>query len=315
MASWSAADIPALSGRTAVVTGANSGLGFHTALGLARHGAAVTLACRNRDRGADALQRLRDLAPGADLTLDALDLADLASVRAFAGAFAERCGRLDILVNNAGVMAIPARVTADGFEMQFGTNHLGHFALTGLLLPVLLASPSARVVTVSSTAHRMGRIDFANLAGERSYSKWLAYGQSKLANLLFMRELARRADAANAALTSAAAHPGLAVTNLQGVGPRMTGGIAGRVMGLGSEAVTRVVGQPDHQGAEPSLYAATMPDVRGGEYFGPDGPFEQRGHPKRVGMTARARDTATGERLWAESERLTGVSYDAFGPR
>jgi NAD(P)-dependent dehydrogenase (short-subunit alcohol dehydrogenase family) len=209
-------------------------------------------------------------------------------------------------------MAIPARLTTDGFEMQFGTNFLGHFALTGRLLPALLAAPNARVVTVSSTAHRIGRIDFDNLQGQRSYHKWLPYGQSKLADLLFARELARRADAVGATLESVAAHPGLAVTNLQSVGPRMTGGLTGRVMGVGTELATRLVGQSDRQGAEPSLYAATMPDVRSGDYFGPDGPFEQRGHPKRVGMSARARDDDTGERLWAEAERLTGVAFDAL---
>jgi NAD(P)-dependent dehydrogenase (short-subunit alcohol dehydrogenase family) len=312
MAGWTAADIPDLSGRTAVVTGANSGLGLHTALGLAGHGAVVTLACRRAERGADALRRIRDAVPDADVTVEVLDLADLASVRAFAAAYAERSGRLDILVNNAGVMAIPARLTADGFEMQFGTNHLGHFALTGLLLPALLTGPAARVVTVTSSVHRIGRIDFANLQAERSYRKWAVYGQSKLANLLFARELARRADAAGLPLVSVAAHPGLAATRLQGVGPRMTGGIVGRVTGAGTESFTRVVGQSAAQGAEPSLYAATMPDVAGGDLFGPDGPLEQRGHPTHVGMSAAAQDDDTAQRLWAESERLTGVTYDAL---
>jgi NAD(P)-dependent dehydrogenase (short-subunit alcohol dehydrogenase family) len=202
---WTTADIPDQAGRTAIVTGANSGLGLHVALGLARTGVRVTLACRNEERGKAALERIRARAPGAAAELRLLDLADLSSVRAFAAGVSEP---LDLLVNSAGVMALPRRSTADGFEMQLGTNHLGHFALTGLLLGRLLESEDPRVVTVASGAHRVGRIDFEDLHGERRYSRWLAYAQSKLANLLFCFELQRRGDAADAQLRSVAAHPG-----------------------------------------------------------------------------------------------------------
>lgn len=308
---WTAAEIPDLTGRMAVVTGANSGLGLHTSLELARHGARVVLACRDEGKGAGALRRIRDEVPGAEVELGALDLADLAPVRRFAEAYASLHDRLDILVNNAGVMALPYRRTADGFEMQLGTNHLGHFALTGLLLPTLLARHGARVVTLSSQAHRFGRVDIDDLHSERRYRKWFAYAQSKLANLLFMSELARRADAAHAALVSVAAHPGYAATNLQLAGPRMAGNtLAEKASALGN----RLIAQSDAQGALPSLYAATAPDVRGGECFGPDGPFEQRGYPKRVGTSKAARDEVTARRLWEVSEQLTGVRYEALTP-
>jgi NAD(P)-dependent dehydrogenase (short-subunit alcohol dehydrogenase family) len=307
--SWSADDIPDLTGRTAVVTGANSGIGYRAAVELARHGAAVTLAARDPGRGADALRRLRADVPGADVTLGSLDLADLASVRAFAAAYGPE--GLDLLVNNAGVMAPPLRRTADGFESQFGTNHLGHFALTGLLLPRLLARPGARVVTVTSGAHRAGAIDFADLDARTSYHKWPAYAQSKLANLLFAFELQRRADAAGVDLRSVAAHPGYAATNLQTAGPRLAGS---KVAEAGAALVTRLVGQPDSRGALPTLRAATDPAVRGGEVFGPDGFLEMRGAPKQVTVSRRARDRALAERLWTVSEEKTGVTYPAFAP-
>jgi NAD(P)-dependent dehydrogenase (short-subunit alcohol dehydrogenase family) len=307
---WTAADIPDQTGRTAVVTGANSGLGYHTALGLARHGAHVVLACRDAGRGADALSRLTAAAPAASVELGILDLADLASVRRFAETHTANGGP-DLLVNNAGVMALPLRRTVDGFEMQFGTNHLGHFALTGLLLPGLLARPGARVVTVSSGVHRVGRIDFDNLNAERSYRKWLAYGQSKLANLLFTLELQRRLDAAGVAVLAAAAHPGYAATNLQTTGVRMAG--QRRLEPL-VQLGNRLLAQPDAMGALPSLFAATDPTVRGGDYIGPDGLLEQRGHPKRVARSRRAQDADTARRLWDVSEGLTGVRYDALTP-
>src|SRR4051794_31222526 len=208
---WTAEDIPDLSARRAVVTGANSGLGLQIALGLARHGAQVTMAVRDTAKGDEAAARIRDEAPDAEVAVARLDLAELASVRDFAAGWS---GGLDLLVNNAGVMALPRRTTKDGFEMHIGTNHLGHFALTGLLLPALLERPGARVVTMSSGAHMYGRIRFGNLQGERHYQRWLAYGQSKLANLLFAFELARRAALADRDLTSVAAHPGYAATNL-----------------------------------------------------------------------------------------------------
>ncbi|HEY6745560.1 MAG TPA: oxidoreductase [Mycobacteriales bacterium] len=306
--SWSADDIPDLTGRTAIVTGANSGIGFRAAVELARHGATVTLAARDPGRGADALRRLRAEVPGADAELASLDLADLASVRAFAAAWEPG---LDLLVNNAGVMAPPLRRTADGFESQFGTNHLGHFALTGLLLPRLLDRPGARVVTVTSGAHRAGRMNFANLNGESGYRKWPAYAQSKLANLLFTLELQRRADAAGADLRSVAAHPGYAATNLQTTGPRLAGNKVGE---RGAALVTRLIGQPDSQGALPTLRAATDPAVRGGEVFGPGGFLELRGAPEQVAVSRRARDRFAAERLWTISEDRTGVTYPAFTP-
>jgi NAD(P)-dependent dehydrogenase (short-subunit alcohol dehydrogenase family) len=300
---WTAEDIPDLSGRRAVVTGANSGLGLQIALQLARHGAAVTLAVRDAGKGEDAAARIRSDAPDAALEVAQLDLADLASVREFAGAWD---GELDLLVNNAGVMALPRRTTADGFEMQLGTNHLGHFALTGLLLPALLERSGARVVTMSSGAHQMGRIRFDNLQGERHYQRWLAYAQSKLANLLFAFELARRATLADLDLVSVAAHPGYAATNLQSQGARMDGS---RVKALVAELGNRLFAQSDAQGALPALYAATMPDVVGGEYFGPDGRSGMRGHPTRAQTAKSARDPELAARLWAVSEELTGVAY------
>jgi len=310
MAKWTVADIPDQHGRLAVVTGANSGLGFQAALALARAGAHVILAARDASRGEAALGRLRASASGADVELMALDLADLSSVRDFAGAFDERHDHLDLLVNNAGVMALPYRRTADGFEMQLGTNHLGHFALTGLLLPRLLAGSAPRVVTVSSGAHRLGKIRFDDLQGERRYRKWLAYGQSKLANLLFTFELQRRAEAAGTPLRSVAAHPGYAATNLQVAGPRMENSRVGERL---NELANRVLAQPDSQGALPPLYAATVPELPGGSYVGPDGPFEARGHPQRVEASGAAKDQATARRLWEVSEELTGVRYD-FAP-
>jgi len=305
MATWTAATIPDLSGRGAVVTGANSGLGFQTALELARHGADVTLACRDEERGARAVSGIRALAPKAAVEAAPLDLADLSSIARFADAY--RAGRdgLDLLVNNAGVMAIPHRQIADGFEMQLGANHLGHFALTGRLFPLLAARPGARVVTVSSTAHRGGRIDFDDLQHERSYRPWSVYGQSKLANLLFAFELQRCADAAGVDLLSVAAHPGYAATNLQ----RMTGR---RLQGLLLQAANQVVAQSAARGALPSLYAATAPDVTGGAFYGPDGIGEIRGYPKRVKAARPAYDEQTARRLWQVSEDLTGVRYETL---
>ena len=309
MSKWSARDIPAQSGRTAVVTGANSGLGFVTARELARAGAHVVMGCRDAARGEQARERLLQDVPGAQVEVRTLDLASLASIRTFADhAHADFPG-LDLLVNNAGVMAIPRQLTADGFERQLGTNHLGHFALTGLLLPSLVGRVGSRVVTVSSTAHKPGRIDFDDLMSERSYRKWSAYSQSKLANLLFAFELQRRLETAGLPTISVAAHPGYAATNLQQVGPTMEGSrLGGLLMSLGN----RLFAQSDEMGALPQLYAATAPDVRGGEYFGPDGIGESRGHPKRVDSTKASKDAAVAARLWDVSAELTGVRYDAL---
>lgn len=302
---WTAADMPAQTGRRAIVTGANSGLGFETALALAAHGAEVTLAVRDTAKGEAAAEQIRARAPQASLEVRRLDLADLASIDEFAWLWREaHPDGLDLLINNAGIMAIPRRETADGFEMQFGTNHLGHFALTGRLLEAI--RPDGRIVTVSSQAHRMGRMDFDDLMGERKYGAWRAYGQSKLANLLFMRGLAERLERAGSTVASVAAHPGYASTHLQAVGPEMRGqGWMTKVMG----GVNKVMAQSAAMGALPTLYAATFPAIRSGDYVGPDGFGEQRGHPKLVGMTPSALDDAAANQLWTVSEDLTGVRY------
>jgi NAD(P)-dependent dehydrogenase (short-subunit alcohol dehydrogenase family) len=292
---WTAADIPDQSGRLAVVTGANSGLGLVTAQELARHGATVVMAVRDVGKGEKAAASLT-----GSVSVRALDLADLASVREFASSLP--FDRVDLLVNNAGVMAPPRRLTPDGFESQFGTNHLGHFALTGLLLERLLAAPSPRVVTLSSGAHRIGWIRFDDLQGEKRYVNWLAYGQSKLANLMFCFELQKRATAAATSLLSLAAHPGYARTNLQFAGPKWWEQAIMRV-------TNPVLGQSAEMGALPSLYAATAPDVPGGSFIGPDGPFEQRGYPKVVTAASRAYREDGWRRLWQISEELTGVYY------
>jgi NAD(P)-dependent dehydrogenase (short-subunit alcohol dehydrogenase family) len=299
---WTAEQIPDQAGRTAVVTGANSGLGLAAARALARAGADVVLACRDTEKGDAAAGSIRADAPTAKVAVEALDLASLASVRAFAERFrAEREG-LDLLINNAGVMAPPRRETADGFELQLGTNHLGHFALTGLLLDRLQGREDARVVTVSSTAHKVGRIDFDDLQRQRRYFRWSAYGQSKLANVLFARELDRRLRAAGSSVKSLAAHPGYSATNLQSAAPPALDRV---VMAV----TNRLLAQSAEMGALPELYAATRPNLDGGLFIGPDGFEEQRGHPKVVRPVKAGRDAATAERLWSVSEELTGVSY------
>ena len=296
---WDAERIPDQTGRIAVVTGANSGLGLITARELARKGALVVLACRNLDKGRAALAECA--APGAPAELEELDLASLASVRSFAERFRAEHGGLDLLINNAGVMAPPRRKTADGFELQFGTNHLGHFLLTELLLPMMEGHEDARVVTLSSNAHKFGRIAFDNLNGDRRYFRWRAYGQSKLANLLFTLELQRRLAEAGSDVRAVAAHPGWAATNLQHhTESRLQDGF----MAIGN----RLWAQSDKMGALPTLYAATQ-DVPGGSYVGPDGFAEQRGHPRLVGRSKAAADEETARRLWARSEELTGTSF------
>ena len=309
MAKWTTRDIPPQHGRTAVVTGANSGLGYVTSRELARAGAHVVMACRDAGRGERARARLVAEVPTAQVEVRPLDLASLESVRAFADGLRGGVPALDLLVNNAGVMAIPRQVTADGFEMQLGTNHLGHFALTGLLLPALVGREGSRVVTVSSTAHKPGRIDFDDLMGKRGYRKWRAYSQSKLAHLLFAYELNRRLTAAGLPTISVAAHPGYSATNLQHVGPQLEGN---RLTALAMSIGNRVFAQSDEQGALPQLYAATSPDVEPGAFYGPDGIAESRGHPKRVDSTKASKDEDAARRLWSVSEELTGVSYDAL---
>lgn len=290
MTPWSTDSIRSQQGRTVIITGATSGIGFAAAQVLAGQGARVVLAVRNEAKGADAAARIGGLAE-----VRALDLADLASVRAFADGWSDP---IDILINNAGVMAVPLGRTADGFELQFGTNHLGPFALTNLLLPQV----RDRVVCVSSTAHKMGRIDLDDLNWERRpYKQWPAYGQSKLANLLFVLELERRLASAGSDVRALAAHPGFARTNLQGHSGNAW-------VDRATLVVTKVVGQSPEHGAWPTLYAATE-DLPGASYVGPDGWAESRGRPQLVGRTPDASDPELAKRLWDVSEQLTGVSF------
>src|SRR5687767_10229697 len=295
---WDASRIPDQTGRIAIVTGANSGLGLVTARELARKGALVVLACRNLDKGRTALAECVE--PGSAPELEELDLASLDSVRSFAERFRAKHGALDLLINNAGVMAPPRRETADGFELQFGTNHLGHFALTEHLLDLMEGRDDARVVTLSSNVHKFGRIAFDNLNGDRHYFRWRAYGQSKLSNLLFALELDRRLRAEGSSVKSLAAHPGYAATNLQSAAPPLLDRL---VMRVGNS----VVAQSDEMGALPILYAATQPGLQGGTYVGPDGPGEHRGYPKVVKPNGAARDEDVAQRLWEVSERLTAA--------
>jgi NAD(P)-dependent dehydrogenase (short-subunit alcohol dehydrogenase family) len=299
---WTAEQIPDQAGRVAVVTGANSGLGLVTAKELARAGAEVVLACRDTEKGEAAVGSIRDEVPGASVSLEALDLSSLDSVRAVAERFAAVHDRLDLLINNAGLMAPPRGETADGFELQFGTNHLGHFALTGLLLGLLQGREDARVVTLSSTAHKIGRINFDDLQSEHRYGRWRAYCQSKLANVLFARELERRLRASGSTVKSLAAHPGYAATNLQSAAPPA---LDRAVMAVSN----RLFAQSAAMGALPTLYAATRPYLDGGLFIGPDGFEEARGHPKVVRPVHAGRDEATAKRLWSVSEELTGVEY------
>lgn len=308
MSKWTAADMPDLKNKVAIVTGANSGLGYHTALELARKGAHVVLACRGREKTEAAMDQIKATVPSAKLEFMALDLADLDSVAAFAKAFKARHRKLDILCNNAGVMALPLVRTRQGFEMQIGTNHLGHFALTGLLLDVLRATPGARIVNTASLAHTWTKgMDLDDLNwGRRPYKKWDAYGKTKLANLLFTYELQRRLSKAGASVISVAAHPGYAATNLQTAGPAMEKSAIGRIfMQIGNA----LLAQPAEMGALPQLYAATAPDVRGSDYYGPDRLGGNRGYPKKVGSNSASRNEETARALWAQSEKLTGVRY------
>ena len=296
-AQWTTADIGDQSGRTAVVTGSNSGIGLEAARELARAGAHVVLACRDVEKGAQAAAAIETGGASGSTEVRELDLADLTSVRAFA----DKAGDLsvDVLINNAGLMAVPERRTADGFEMQIGTNFLGHFALTGLLLPRI----TDRVVTLSSVAHRMGSINLDDLNWQRRrYQRWLAYGQSKLADLMFAYELQNHFVAARSPLRSMAAHPGYSATNLQS----RTESIQDALMGLAN----RVVAQGPDMGALPTLFAATEPDLPGGTYIGPDGPAESWGHPIPVGSNAASHDRTVRRALWDRAEQLTGVRIE-----
>ncbi|MEV1001373.1 oxidoreductase [Nonomuraea sp. NPDC050202] len=303
-AAWTLQAVPDQTGRVAVVTGANSGIGYVTARELARRGAHVVLACRDPGRGRAALTRMGDEVPGAHLELRQLDLGSLASIREFAAGW--RRGRLDLLVNNAGVAMVPYARTADGFESQFGIDHLGTFALTGLLLPHLLAAPDPRVVTVSSEGQRFARFDLDNLNAERGYRAAFAYVQAKRANLYFAVELQRRADAAGLRLRSMAVAPGLTRTNV------LTGGAnssRGRLYAALTRLLVRVAFRPPLEGAKTSLYAATEPGLPGGSYIVPDGLLQLRGEPVRRTRERAIRDAATAADLWRLSERLTGVGY------
>ncbi|MDF9747490.1 oxidoreductase [Natrinema salsiterrestre] len=310
--SWTADDIPDRGDRTVVITGANSGIGLEATRELARNGATVIMACRSVDRGENAADDVRGDVPDADLRVEECDLGDLESVRSFAERVED--GEIDVLINNAGVMAIPRSETADGFETQFGVNHLGHFALTGQLLDALATDGDepARVVTVSSGVHERGEIDFDDLQGEDTYDKWSAYAQSKLANVLFAYELERRFRTADANAESMAVHPGYANTQLQFRGPEESGS---RLRKAAMQVLNAIIAQSAEMGALPTLYAATAPDAEGGAYYGPGGLMNMRGAPERQASSDRSYDEETARRLWDVSNDLTGVTYDLPEPK
>ena len=303
MPPWTTAHLPDLTGRSVIITGANSGLGFETAKALAHQGAALTLAVRDRSKGDHAAAAI-----GGDTTAEVLDLSDLDSVREFAGAWSnEHPQGLDLLINNAGIMATPQRTSAQGFEMQLATNHLGHFALTGLLFPALVAVPHSRVVTVSSLAHRMAkRFNFDDPMGAKKYRAWGAYAQSKLANLLFTTEFSRRLDLDDYSVGAVAAHPGLVATNLQGVASRMRGN---NLEFHVTEFLTQLISQNVNIGALPILFAATAPGLPNNSYVGPADKWQTRGNPTLVARDESATDALEARRLWDWSEEITGVSY------
>ena len=302
---WTAQDVGDQSGRVAVITGANSGLGLETARVLAAHGAAVVLAGRDQARTAAAAAGIRQQQPDALVETAELDLASLESIRKAAADLTARFPRLDLLINNAGVMFPPHSLTKDGYELQFGTNHLGHFALTGLVLPSLLAAPGSRVVTLSSNGHRAGRMNFADLQSARHYNRYSAYGRSKLANLLFTYELQRRLWAAKKQTIALAAHPGTARTELT----RHMSALSSAAMNPRFAAVNSWWVQDAKMGALPTLRAATDPDAIGGTYYGPDGFMQLTGYPIVVASSGRSQNREDQRRLWVESEQLTGITY------
>lgn len=302
MAHWSTSDIPDLSGKVTVVTGGNSGLGYESVAALAAAGATVVMASRNADRAAAAIEEIHRSAPQAEIEAMILDLSSLESIRAFSSALASRFERIDILMNNAGVMALPRTETADGFEMQLGVNHLGHFALTGLLFPNLTSAEGSRVVTVTSLAAEPGRMNFADLMSTDSYSRWGAYRQSKLANMLFGRELHRRLSRSDRAITSVLAHPGVSSTNLAA---GMRGGPLGRI----SKVMFDIVGSSQTDGALSQLRAAVDPTAAGDDYYGPNGKRQMRGAPVRVPFPKSGQNEKAASKLWDVSTELTGVEY------
>jgi NAD(P)-dependent dehydrogenase (short-subunit alcohol dehydrogenase family) len=295
-AEWTDADIPDLAGKVAIVTGANRRIGYTTARALAGRGATVILACRDREKGEAAVQQISQAYPEAKASAGQLDLVDLASVRRFADKFNRQQIRLDMLINNAGIMRTPFGRTADGFELQLATNHLGHFALTGLLLGQLIGTPKARVVTVTSWGHHFGKIDFDNLNAEMGYDAGRAYAQSKLANVLFTYELQRRFERAGVDAIAVVVHPGATKTDLPVHWPMV-------------RILTPLIGQAPEMGALPTLYAATAPDVQGGDYYGPRDWGGLRGSPKKLHSSRGSYDTEVAAKLWAVSEALTGVRY------
>lgn len=301
---WSVNDMPSLEGQVWVVTGANSGLGLESARALAQKGATVVMGCRDPNRAQGAAEDVKKTAPTAKLELESLDLASLKSIEDFAARMAKAHPALDGLINNAGVMATPRKTTADGFELQLGTNHLGHFALTMRLLPLLEGAKAPRVVNVSSDLHKRGDLHFDDLMLEKSYSPWGAYGNSKLANLLFTYELGRKLQAAGKKTITAAAHPGYAATNLQG-------GTGSAFMGFLMNIGNAVLAQSAAMGALPQLYAATASDVKTGEYFGPGGFMGMKGHPVKVDSNERSKDPTAAAELWKASEKLTGLAFPA----
>lgn len=305
---WTQDNMPSQSGKTIIVTGANSGIGFLTAKELAAKGAKIIMACRSIDKAEKAAQEIRNTLPNADVSVTQLDIANLASVRSFADNIAAEHTQIDTLINNAGVMGFPTRTeTADGFEAQFGTNHLGHFALTGLLLPLLQQAAEARIVTVASVAHKnTDGLNFEDLNFDSSeYKAFDAYAKSKLANLLFMYELDRRLKSAGSSLISAASHPGYSATNITSSANPNDSAIKNFLIGLGNQ----LMAMPAWKGALPSLYVATMPDVKGGDYIGADGPLQFWGWPGRVKAKETAHDAQAAQQLWQASEHLTGVEY------
>ena len=302
MNGWTAKDMPDQSGRVVAITGANSGVGYESAVAFAQKGARVVMACRSLDKAEAARRDLLQRAAGATVDVLKLDLGSLKSIHQFAETFNAEYDRLDILMNNAGIMTPPYGKTADGFETQFGTNHLGHFALTGLVLPKLLETPQSRVVTVSSGAYMRARIDFENLQSEKGYRAWAAYGQSKLANILFMRELERKLEAVHADVISVSSHPGYAVTNLQSRGSG--------IQKLGMRLMRPFMSQSAELGATYQLYAATAPEIHGGEFFGPERYVV--GRVVRVEVNARGKNEVDAARLWQISEQLTGVRYTSL---
>ncbi len=302
MSHWDTGQIGTLEDKVIIITGSSSGIGYHAARELAAKGAEVVMAVRSAEKGEKAAGKIKTAFPSARITVMHLDLGDLASVKEFADEFCSRYDRLDTLINNAGVMLPPYKKTLDGFELQFGVNHLGHFALTGHLLSLLMDTPLSRIVTISSIAARRAQINFSNLDGSGGYNPMTFYRQSKLANLLFAVELQHRLERAGSSTVSVLCHPGISVTNLLSRG---SGKESGRVM----KALMGIVGQPGEKGALPTLYAATHPDIRGGEFIGPDGPGNKRGYPVLTNDVTRLFKAHLAEKLWEVSESLTGVRY------